>query len=68
MKVSKYARQNWMLFALSGLFAVVAYAGFADLAAVDDWMESAGLLFAMIGSAGTGAMLIALFVRLWDAD
>lgn len=57
-----------MLFALSGLFAVVAYAGFADLAAVDDWMESAGLLFAMIGSAGTGAMLIALVVRLWDAD
>ena len=68
MKLSKYARQNWMLFALSGLFAALAWAGFQDLAATGDWMDSAGLLFVMIGLAGAGAFLIALAVRLWDID
>ena len=67
MKISKYARQNWILFALSGFFAWVAGMGFADSAGRNVW-ESAGLFFGVLGGLGLVASLTALIVRLWDAE
>jgi hypothetical protein len=67
MKISKYARQNWILFALSGFFAWVTWGGLI-VSAGRDIMDSPELLVAGVAGLAAVASMIALVIRLWDAD
>ncbi len=66
MKISKFARQNYILLALSGIFFLVAKGGFDDLA--KNGVDGFGIFFVMIGGLAMVAFLVALIVRIWDAE
>ena len=66
MKISKFARQNYILFALSGIFALTAKLGVDDVA--KNGVEGVGIFFILIGSLATLAFLTALVVRLWEME
>lgn len=66
MKISKFARQNYILLALSGIFALIAKGGIDDVAKNN--IEGVGVFFILIGGVATLAFLTALVVRLWDME
>ncbi len=66
MKISKFARQNYILFALSGIFALFAKVGVDDVAKNN--IEGFGVFFILIGGLATLGFLTALVVRLWEME
>ena len=64
MKISKFARQNYILLALSGIFALFANAGLQDIL-------SGGFIggyFLFIFTIATLVSSVALVVRLWEME
>jgi anaerobic C4-dicarboxylate transporter len=66
MKMSKFARQNFILLALSGIFALITNAGVNDIA--KNGVEGFGMFAILIGGLATIASLVTLVVRLWEMD
>ncbi len=66
MKISKFARQNYILLALSGVFALITNAGVNDIA--KNGIEGFGMFAMLIGGLATLGFLTALVVRLWEMD
>jgi hypothetical protein len=66
MKISKTARQNYILLALAGIFFLLAKGGVDDIA--KNGVEGFGIFFVMIGGLAMVCFLIALIVRIWDAE
>jgi hypothetical protein len=66
MKISKFARQNYILLALSGIFALITNVGLSDIA--KSGIEGFGMFFVLIGGLATLGFLTALVVRLWEME
>jgi len=66
MKLSKFARQNYILLALAGIFALVVNAGVSLFDNTDTLGISLSLIF--FGGLATLCFLVALVVRLWEMD
>lgn len=66
MKISKFARQNYILLALAGIFALIANAGVNDVAKNN--IEGFGMFFILIGGLAMVGCLTALVVRLWEME
>ena len=66
MKISKFARQNFILFALSGIFALILNAGVTDLAT--NGTNGFGVFGILIGGMAMLASLVALVIRLWEME
>jgi ABC-type proline/glycine betaine transport system permease subunit len=66
MKISKTARQNYILLALAGIFFLIAKGGFDDT--IKNGMDALGLFPMLFGGLGFMAFAIALIVRLWDME
>jgi len=66
MKISKTARQNYILLALAGIFFLIANAGWNDVAKVG--VDGIGIFGLLIGGFGFIGFSVALVVRLWDME
>ncbi len=66
MIISKFARQNYILLALSCVFALITNAGVNDIA--KNGIEGFGMFAMLIGGLATLGFLTALVVRLWEMD
>ena len=66
MKISKTARQNYILLALAGIFFLIAKAGWDELA--KSGLDGLGIFGLMIGGIPFLGFAIGLVVRLWDAE
>jgi hypothetical protein len=66
MKITKTARQNYILLALAGIFFLIAKGGFDDIA--KNGVEGMGIFFVLIGGLAMVGFLVALIVRIWDAE
>ena len=66
MKISKFARQNYILLALAGIFALIANAGVNDVAKNN--IEGFGVFFILIGGLGVVGFVTALVIRLWEME
>ena len=66
MKISKTARQNYILLALAGIFFLLAKGGVDDIA--KNGVEGFGIFLVVIGGLAMIGFLVALIVRIWDAE
>lgn len=66
MKISKTARQNYILLALTGIFFLVAKSGFDELAKTG--LDGLGVFPLLVGGFGFVGFAIALVIRMWDMD
>lgn len=66
MKISKFARQNYILLALSIIFALIANAGVNDVAT--NGVMGFGMMFIFIGGLASFGFVSALVFRIWDAE
>ena len=66
MKISKTARQNYILLALAGIFFLIAKAGWDDIA--KSGVEGMGIFFVLIGGLAFVGFMVALIVRVWDME
>lgn len=66
MKLSKFARQNYILLALTLLSSLVVKVGLDDLAKNE--MYSFGVVAIIFGGLATLGFFTALVVRLWEMD
>lgn len=66
MKISKFARQNFILLALSGVFALILNASVADVS--KSGVEGFGIFGVLVAGLAMIATLVALVVRLWDME
>ena len=66
MKISKFARQNYILLAIAGIFAMIVNAGISLLGNMDTLGVGITLIF--FAGLATVGFLTALVVRLWEME
>lgn len=66
MKISKTARQNYILLTLAGIFFLIAKAGWDDVA--KNGTEGLGMFGVLIGGLAFVGFSVALVVRIWDME
>ncbi len=66
MKISKTARQNYILLALAGIFFLIAKSGFDDIA--KNGIEGFGMFTLLLGGLAFVGFASALVIRLWEME